>query len=384
MITNEEITKLWAGKNYFQPAICRSGDGILFMTLQELFAADTFGSPSCSFSTDDGLTWSEPEVIDAFRTTRFDDGKEETIADVRPYFHPKSGMIIVIGCNTWHHRGDDGLLRHGEGKGIKKEKQYPVYAVRDAGGKWSERKLLAHSFFTDCSDCRTANFQLVIEPGGDLLIPVYFNLPGKNIYSVCVVRCSFDGGVLAIKKISDVLSLEIGRGLIEPSLCCFQGKYHLTIRAEDGHGYHSTSSDGLSWGGLTPWSWDNGQALVTSSTQQHWLVAGSHLYLFYVRKDKTNENVVRWRTPLFMSEVDPIRGCLIKDSEEIVFPLLKIDAKPNSMGNFHVALIENGTALVSEAPLWLQIEYGAKREDDRLVGIYSEVWIKKIIYRDRQ
>ena len=149
----------------------------------------------------------------------------------------------------------------------------------------------------------------------------------------------------------EAVSIEAGRGALEPSLACFKGKYHLTIRAEDSRGYHAVSDDGLAWCGLTPWRWDDGEALEMSTTQQHWLSLEDSLYLFYTRRHESNEDVFRWRAPIFMAEVDTVKGCLIRRSEEIVFPLMRKDGCPNWMGNFHVAVTGPGEALVSDAPV---------------------------------
>jgi len=49
---------------------------------------------------------------------------------------------------------------------------------------------------------------------------------------------------------------------------------------------------------------------------------------------------MRWRSPLFVAQVDTARGCLLRDTEKTVFPLIGdgIDDPDHvaRMGNFHV------------------------------------------------
>ena len=77
-----------------------------------------------------------------------------------------------------------------------------------------------------------------------------------------------------------------------------------------------------------------------STTQQHWLTHSEALYLVYTRKDAQNAKVMRWRSPLWMAQVDPVTLRLKRSTERIVFPLVGDGVNdPNKvalMGNFHV------------------------------------------------
>lgn len=76
------------------------------------------------------------------------------------------------------------------------------------------------------------------------------------------------------------------------------------------------------------------------TTQQHWLVHSEALHLVHTRRDATNENVIRWRSPLWIAQVDPDRLCLLRRSERVVLPLVGDGVgEPDEvalMGNFHV------------------------------------------------
>ncbi len=377
--TASDIIVPWAGQtteDYFQPAICKAPDGRLMLLMQAIKASDAFGPPSCAFSADDGATWCAPSTIPSLATRCLADRAEEGIADVRPYYHPLTGTVLAVGCNTFYHRSADGALVHDRTGHHADRRQHPVYTVYSGDGNWSARQSLSHPFFADCANWRIANFQMVIKADGSLLIPVYFRPAGQGHYAVCTIHCSFDGRRLGIESVGDTLSLP-SHDLGESSLAWHDGRYHLTLRALDGHGYHAASHDGLAWGRLACWSWEDGELLTMSATQQHWLATDERLHLLYTRRTPENAEVFRYRAPLFIAEVDAERGRIKRHTEQIVFPHLRRDGCDNHFGNFHAIVTEPGIAWVSDAPLWFRIEKAAKPEDDHIVGFRTEVWLKK-------
>ena len=64
------------------------------------------------------------------------------------------------------------------------------------------------------------------------------------------------------------------------------------------------------------------------------------MFLVYTRKDATNANVTRWRSPLWMAQVETETRRLIRSSERVVVPLVGDGVndpdKVALMGNFHV------------------------------------------------
>src|SRR6185436_8139916 len=70
-----------------------------------------------------------------------------------------------------------------------------------------------------------------------------------------------------------------------------------------------------------------------------WLPHSEALFLVYNRKDASNLNVPRWRAPLFMAQVDPATLRLLRDTEQIVLPLVGDGVNaPDDVaysGNFH-------------------------------------------------
>jgi hypothetical protein len=149
----------------------------------------------------------------------------------------------------------------------------------------------------------------------------------------------------------NTLRCSVGRGLLEPSLAYLDRTFYLTIRAENGQGFISTSNDGLQWRPMVPWRWDDGDVVPMSSTQQRWLLHADGLFLVYTRRDQSNRNVMRWRAPLWMAEVDRRTLALKKQTERVVVPMNAdgVDRAEDveHQGNFHTTAISASESLVS-------------------------------------
>lgn len=326
-----------SGTTWFHPRACMipspQGKPTALMNLQEIGGSDYFGQVHWSESDDLGKTWSKPEPIAALGRDPVEGrpGLEAGVCDVTPQFHPQTGTVLALG-HVVFYRGprfsrNDQLAR------------YPVYAVRRSDGSWSERKILAwddpRGAFIYTNNCG----QRVVMPNGDIMMAFTFG-PEANNRMVAGVRCSFDGQQLKIIDVGPPLKNNVGRGLLEPSLARFKDRFYMTIRAEDGHGYVAVSEDGLDYQRKTAWAWDDGEPIAMSTTQQHWLTHSDALFLVYTRKDASNTNVIRWRSPLWVAQVDTERLCLIRESEKVVLPLVGdgVD-RPDEvalMGNFQV------------------------------------------------
>jgi hypothetical protein len=213
-----------------------------------------------------------------------------------------------------------------------------VYAVwRD--GRWGPRRKLdwadprgAYIYTNNCG-------QRVVLPNGDILLALSHGATKAQARSLSSVICGFDGDTLTVKQVGAEIAPAGGRGLLEPSITAFDGRYFLTIRAEDERGYVCVSPDGLKWTPKQAWAWDDGEPLAMSTTQQHWLAHSDALWLVYTRKDASNLNVLRWRSPLWMAQVDPLTLRLNRATERVVLPLVGDGVNdPNCvaiMGNFH-------------------------------------------------
>lgn len=325
------------GKTWFHPRACMipgpEGKRIALMTLQEIGGSDYFGPVHWMISEDMGRSWTEPEPIPALGREVVPEhpGLKAAVCDVVPQYHPQSNSILALG-HVVFYKGDYFA---------KKEQlsRYPVYVTRAPDGTWSPRKILewddprtTHIYSNNCG-------QRVVLPNGDIQMSFTFG-PEANNRMVAGVRAGFDGETLRILKVGPALHNPIGRGLLEPSVTQWNGNFWLTMRAEDGHGYVSVSEDGLNWEPKSAWCWDDGSPVKMSTTQQHWLNHHERLFLVYTRKDPRNTGVIRWRSPLWVSTVDPERRCLIRSTEQVVLPLVgdgvEEPDKVALMGNFHV------------------------------------------------
>ena len=303
------------------------------MAVQEIGGSDYFGPVHWSESQDLGKSWDDPKPIASLG--RIPEPKHPGlmagVCDVVPQYHPQTGTVLAMG-HVVFYRGprfskNDQLAR------------YPVYSVRRKDGTWGPRKILKwddpRGAFIYSNNCG----QRVMLPDGDILLAFTFGPESKN-RMVAGVRCSFDGATLKIKQVGKPLELKHGRGLLEPSVTAFNGRVHITIRAEDGHGYYSVSDDGLNWEPKQKWMWDDGEPIGMSTTQQHWLAHSDGLHLVYTRKDKSNSGVIRWRSPLWTARMDTKTGRLIRATERVVLPLVGDGVDdPNNvalMGNFNV------------------------------------------------
>ncbi len=349
-ITKETIFKNrdGSGTTWFHPRPCLipgpTGTPRLFANLQAIGGSDYFGPVHWTESIDHGKTWSKPEPIPALgrAPVKQHPGLLAGVCDVVPQYHPQTETILSMG-HVVFYRGP----RFARGDQLAR---YPVYTIRQKDGTWSERKILKwndpRGAFIYTNNCG----QRVVMPDGDIMMSFTFGPTAKN-RMVAGVRCSFDGNELKIKDVGPALQNEVGRGLLEPSITQFQNQFFMTIRAEDGHGYVAVSPDGLDYQRKTAWTWEDGKPISMSTTQQHWLTHSDGLFLVYTRKDDSNRNVIRWRSPLWVARVDPEKLCLIRETEQVVLPLVGDGVnKPDEvalMGNFAVTNISPSESCVT-------------------------------------
>ena len=338
MIERIKRSIIWNGRvggtTWFHPRACMvptpSGP-VAVMTGQSITGSDVFGPVHWSASTDMGATWTDPEPIASLGRRPIPGGLEEGTCDMVPEYHAPTGTVLAVGHNVYYK--DNVLTR-------PSEQRYPVHTVGDAHGNWSERRRLdwvdwrASAIYT-CGCAQRATLD-----NGHLVVPLSFGPLGRDDRAVGTVVCSYDGHQVTVLDSGNELRLAVGRGLLEPSLARFGGRFFMTIRAEDGHGYVSTSDNALRWAEAQPWCWDDGQTLVMSTTQQHWLTHSDGLFLVYTRRAEDNANVFRWRAPLYVARVDTERLCLVRDTERVVLPMIGDGVNDPDhvarMGNFHV------------------------------------------------
>jgi len=337
-VTGIERSILWNGRDggmtWFHPRACMvpSDKGpFAFMTLQSISGSDMFGHVHWSISKDHGRSWTPPAKIGALGRHPAPKELTEGVCDVVPEYHAKTNTVLAIGHNVFYDK--TGRLARPQ------LERHPVYVVRTPDGAFSEAKTLKWDDPRGSAMYTCGCSQRVTRPDGRVLISLSFAPKGQTARSVSSVLCRFDGNTLAIQQCGNELSNGIKRGLLEPTLAEFKDKIYMTIRAEDGRGHVTCSTDGLNWPAQRPWCWDDGEPLTMSTTQQRWLPHSDGLYLVYTRKAAENVNVFRWRAPLYLARVDTEKLCLIRSTERVVLPLIGDgvnDARHVArMGNFH-------------------------------------------------
>ena len=340
-----------------------------------------------TISRDGGVNWSPATAIPSLRLRKTSDGFEVVSTDLWTKWHARSRTILTTG-NTFHFSG--GMMEH-------HLKQQVAYAVMDPKtATWGPMQVLALPK-TDHDNQRILAVgagcsQRVDLPDGDILLPLRYlpagSLSGDEtfdysnpniVYKSIVARCGFDGRELTYKEHGSELTLSKaesrklaerrgvppnGRGLAEPSLAKFNGKYYLTLRS-DHSAFVARGTDGIHFEPPREWTFDDGQWLGSYCTQQHWANIGGGLFLVYTRIAANNDHVFRHRAPLFIAQVDPDRLQLIRSTECVVFP-----ENHAAMGNF-------GICPVSETESWVTV--GESIEISQRKGEENHVLLAKIV-----
>ena len=311
------------------------------LTMQKLLltGSDVFFALNEMRTDDLGKTWSGPvEHADTLGRRDEPGGVIVAACDFWPKWHAKTGKLLGIG-HTVRYRNNRVMGDR------KRETSFSVYD--DRSRTWSPWATLdmpdAQKFYNAGAGC----VQRVDLPNGEILLPIYYKSQSEKFTKVTVLRCSFDGRKLTTREVGNELRVDSDRGLAEPSLTRWRGRYYLTLR-HDKAGYVSTSEDGLHFDTPRQWCWDDGSELGNYNTQQHWVTMPDALYLVYTRRGANNDHVFRHRAPLFIAQVDPERLCVIRESERVLVP-----ERGARLGNFGVAEIGERESWVTVAE-WMQ------------------------------
>jgi hypothetical protein len=310
------------------------------LTMQKLLltGSDVFFALNEMRTDDLGKTWQGPtEHGETLGRRTESDGVIVAACDFWPKWHAKSGKLLGIGHT----------VRYRDEKVISVRRRETAWSVYDAEKRtWTPWATLAMpdeaKFFNAGAGC----VQRVDLPNGDILLPIYYGAKGQ-LSRVAVLRCAFDGTVLRCVEHGNELAVDIGRGLHEPSLAKFGGRYFLTIR-NDKTGYVTTSPDGLNFGPMQEWLWDDGTSLGNYNTQTHWITHSDGLFLVYTRKGANNDHVFRHRAPLFIAQVDPKKLRVIRSTERVLVP-----ERGARLGNFGVTEVSENETWVTVAE-WMQ------------------------------
>lgn len=337
-----------------------NGTPILVLTMQRWYVSvsDYFSGLSMVQSKDLGKTWSAPTTPESLAMRKENERTTVGVCDFTPGWHPQSGKLLGLGHTV---RYEDGKLMPDP---RPRETAWSVYDAEAAA--WNPWQTITMpdrpEFFNSGNGCG----QWLVEDSGDLLVPFYFKPKDTSVYASSVMRCRFDGHTVTYLEHGDPLRIATPRGVYEPSLTRFQGRFYITLRNDD-RAYVSRGTDGLNFEPIRPWTFDDGEEIGSYNTQAHWVTHSDALFLVYTRKGANNDHIPRNRAPLFMSQVDTERMCLLRATEQIVVP-----ERGAMLGNF-------GVVTVSPNETWITDAEGMyKPEEARKHGATGAVWASKI------
>ena len=309
------------------PSVASDGGKMALMTygMLNVSGSDVFSGQYVSKSTDGGRTWGKPEKISASADV-YERGLR-VARNVGVYYSAVNRKWYAMGAATMYENDKGPFQRYVDGKPYC----YPVQADVDIGaGTVTNYRPLPFPLKYELA----IRYGQVVEcENGEVLMPFYFRPvgAGKRSQSI-VVRYRFGkDGWEVVRVGKPVEDPALARGLGEPSLVGFRGKYYLTLRSDE-YGMFAESDDGLNFSKPVKWVWADGKPIGNANTQQHWVPVGDRLYLAYTRVTPTNGHVFRNRAPIFIAEFDPVKRCLRRETEQAVVP-----ERGARLGNFTVA-----------------------------------------------
>jgi hypothetical protein len=350
------------------PDDSRSDRPVVIMTLQKHLVADDHYSGLYFMQTDDlGQTWHGPTEIPELAWRTGPEGETVAVCDVTPGWHAPTQRLLAIGTKIRYSASGAQLLDQAGSH----ECAYATFDPRS--GQWSSWQMLVMpdtqgKFFLVAPGC----VQWLTQPDGTLLVPIYFKGLTGTDFSVTVLHCGFDGTRLSYLRHGDELVMEGGRGLCEPSLACFQGRYYLTLR-NDARAYVTTSAEGLHYEPVRAWTFDDGEELGSYNTQAHWLVHSDALFLAYTRRGANNDHIARNRAPLFLAQVDPRRLQVLRDTERVVLPERGV-----MLGNFGAAAITPDESWITDAEFISRLVHPEAGTRPHPRGADGTVWVGRV------
>jgi hypothetical protein len=334
---------------------------VLTMQKWNVKRSDVFYAVASGESRDLGATWTPfVEHTATLGRHRLDATREEGICDFTPKWHAPSGRLLGTGHTVFYQ--DDKLM--------PVRPRDTVWSVYDPAARtWTAWAKLKMPDLPKFSCAGAGSTQRVDLANGDLLLPIYSKEISGKVYFSTVVRCRFDGGKLTYKEQGTEHSVNIDRGLYEPSLATFRGRFFLTMR-NDQAAYIARSDDGLRYGEARKWTFDDGTDLGSYNTQAHWVTHEDGLFLTYTRRGANNDNMARarHRAPLFMAQVDPERLVILRATERELVP-----NKGAQLGNF--AVVD-----VSEHETWVTTSEGMSPGNPAQYGANARVYAARIIW----
>ena len=334
--TTYPIRNGYDGQKCFVHARCCFAPDVAIATAQylDVTGCDLFSGIYMSKSYDEGKTWSDFVPQEGLMPTE-ENGVIIGNCDGTPIYHEKTGKVLLIGHKVQYNVG---------GKEPGDYLPATFYSVYDAAKDcFGPRKFIELPEGIVASGSGSA--QYIELEDGNLLIPVTARKEDKSGYLAGVLKCSFDGETITYMDMGNLLTIDVARGLCEPSIIYHNDTYYMTIRNDEA-AFVARSDDGIHYYDMHFWSWEDGSLLQSYNTQQHWLKLEDELYLVYTRRDETNNRVIRHRAPLWIAKVEDMH--LIKSTETALTP-----QRGARLGNFGCTNTRDGKGIVMAAE-WMQ------------------------------
>ncbi len=343
---NEMLPASTEGGSWFQPRAVAipspGGPPRVIMTIQKAIGSDFFSGLSTLRSDDVGKTWSAPRLDPGLDWRPLDQESNMGVCDITLGWHAPSGKVIGIGHTVRYTKKGFG------GIGDRRDTAWITYDPRTDA--WTPWKILA---LPDSPDNRYfingVHGQWLVEPDGSLLVPFYALTPNladakwNFSFRGAMARMKFEGGELKFVEAGRELTHDVPRGLYEKSITRFRGRYFMTIR-NDQKGYVTVSDDGMNFGPIKAWTFDDGSDLGSYNTHQKWVTHSDGLFLVYTRRGANNDHIPRHRAPLFIAQVDPEKLHVIRNTERIAVPERGVD-----IGNFDATAISADESWITVA-----------------------------------
>ena len=333
---------------------------VLTMQKWNFQRSDVFYPIASRVSSDLGKTWT-PIVEHGETLGRHSLGgnREEGICDFTPKWHTRTGKLLGTGQTVIY--ADDKL--------VAERPRDTVYSVYEPATKtwtpWTKLPLPNEPKFSNAGAGSTQRVDL---ENGDILLPIYAKEIPAKAYFTTIVRCRFDGSKLSYVEHGSELTSPIDRGLSEPSLTRFRGRFFLTMR-NDQAAYVATSADGLRFSEPRKWTFDDGSDLGSYNTQAHWVTHAEGLFLTYTRRGAENDNVARHRAPLFIAQIDPDKLVVLRATERVLVP-----NKGAQLGNY--AIVD-----VNEHETWVTTSEGMAPGNPAQYGANGRVYAARVIWK---
>lgn len=362
-LTHDDGKFMWFHPRTAVIPAAKNAPPTVVMTLNKLILPVSDYFTGLHVMTRQGLDgpWTGPVLPPPLDWYKVENDVTVSVADVTPGWHARTGRLLAIGCQVRYSPQGQQL------EDVKRANQ-TIYAVFDPTTHvWSPWKLLHLPDDERFNFARHACSQWLVQPDGRLLVPLYIGRDRSEPFSTTVAECEFDGTTLRYRRHGNIMSLHLKRGLYEPSLAAFAGRYFLTLR-NDERAYVTAGDDGLNFAPPQPWLFDDGGELGSYNTQQHWLTHVRGLFLVYTRRGANNDHIYRHRAPLFMARIDPKSLRVIRASERVVIP-----ERGTDMGNF-------GASTISAHESWVTASQNMLIKGVRERGANGSTFVARIIW----